>query len=133
MTFEDFLDELVVFASDDARVRALWIEALERKALRRPYGGGVRVHAVADEPDFNDLVDSWDEIVGRIAPVNSPRWGDTERTARQLDGRLAFDGGERETAFVLECSAFLAKRPRQAVVALVDKTGHLIHVMDFAT
>ena len=48
MTFEDFLDELVVFASDDARVRALWVEALERKMLRRPYGEGVRVHGCED-------------------------------------------------------------------------------------
>jgi hypothetical protein len=132
-TFESFLDALVPIATEDVRVQALWIEANERSSLRRPFGTDVVIHAVANEPDFGPLVASWESIVTRLSPIAVPTWSDTQRNARQLEGQIQLAGGEtRAIRFVIECAAFLAKRSRHAVVALVDKTQHLIHVMDFA-
>ena len=132
-SFEDFLDALVPVATEDTRIQALWIEANKHPALRRPYAPEVTVHAVANEPDFQPLVADWESIVRSLTGLDTPAWSDTQRNARQLDGALDLGGDTaRATTFVIECAAFLAKRPRKAVVALVDKTNHLIHVMDFS-
>ncbi len=132
----ELVDRLIDVAIDDDRFRALWIEADDRKALRRPFGP-VTIHAVADEPDFPALVAAIEGILAGVgATVKNAAWSDTNRNARQLDAtvELALDGHRVEGAirFIVECSAFLAKRPRRAVAALVDKTNHLIHVMDFS-
>lgn len=130
-SLEGLLDSLISLASEDSRVRALWIEAGEAASLRRPFAN-VMVHAFADEPDFPDLVDSWEGILASITQLGTTSWSDTVRKARQLDAELRIGNSFRPLTFVLECAAYLAKRPRRAVVALVDKTGHLVHVMDFS-
>jgi hypothetical protein len=130
----ELIDRLIAVAIEDRRIRALWIEAETPRELRRPYGR-VTVHAVADEPDFQSLAGDWERILARGAGagVRDPRWSETPRSARLLEAEIAIEGlGSAPARFVIECSAFLAKRPRRSVVVLADKTGHLLHVMDFA-
>lgn len=129
----ELVDGLLPLVIDDDRVRALWIEAPRLDVARRPYGV-VTIHAVADEPDFPSLVDTWEERIGRVATLENAAWSDTTPNARQLDATLELEKRSLRgpVCFVLECSAFLAKRPRQVVVPLLDKTGHLTHVMDFS-
>jgi hypothetical protein len=108
------------------------LEADDARSLRRPYGE-VTVHAAADEPDFLPLVAAWEGILAGLADTARPVWTDTVRNARQLEIDASGRTGKAERLrFVIECSAFLAKRRRRAVVALVDKTHHLLHVMDFS-
>ena len=134
--YVELVDRLVDAVIDDDRVRALWIESETPKELRRPFGR-VTVHLDADEPDFPGLVGDLENILaGASARVSAPRWSDTTRNARQLDAsiELQTDEGRHQgnVTFVVECSAFLAKRPRKAIVPLVDKTTQLTHVMDFS-
>ena len=134
--YVELVDRLVDAVIDDDRVRALWIEGKTQKELRRPFGR-VTVHLDADEPDFPGLVGDLENILALVsARVDAARWSDTTRKARQLDTSIELQTEEGpfqgEVTFVVECSAFLAKRPRRAVVPLVDKTTHLTHVMDFS-
>lgn len=130
-TLEGLVDALISRALEDGRVRALWIEAEKPARLRRPFGD-ITIHAVAAEPDFPGLVESWEGVLASITELKETRWSDTVRRARQLDATLELGGSPRTLTFILECAAYLAKRPRKAAVALVDKTGHLLHVMDFS-
>jgi hypothetical protein len=120
------VDRLVKAASADGRVKALWLEGGTLAELRRPYRR-LEVHLASDEPDFPSLAAELEGFIG-AGGLTSPRWSDVPRFARQLEGLLE---GFPITA-VLEKSSLLAKRPRSAVVPLVDKTGHLCHVMDFS-
>jgi len=131
----ELANRLVDIVIEDPRIQALWIEADSQQALRRPFGP-VTIHAVASEPDFPALVGAVEEILIQTgAEVENPRWSDTPRHARQLDAEVALEvDGNRlveGVTLVIECAAFLAKRPRRAVVPLVDKTTHLTHVMSF--
>jgi hypothetical protein len=133
--YVELVDRLVDPVVADTRVRALWIEGESPRALRRPFGR-VAIHLVADEPDFPALTGALEGLLARAGvELANPRWSDTRRHARQLDARAALDaGGVRlagDVTIIVECSAFLAKRPRRADFPIVDKTGHLTHVMDF--
>jgi hypothetical protein len=132
--YVDLVDRLIAAAAEDARVRALWIEGDSMPALRRPFGR-VAVHAMADEPEFPALVAAWPGILERSgADLSKARWSDAPRNARQLDAEFrlrGLSGAAVPLTCVIECSAFLAKRPRKAVLPLVDKTCHLTHMMTF--
>ena len=132
--YVELADRLVALATGDARIRALWIEAGTPRELRRPFDR-VTVHTVADEPDFPALVEGFEALLAVAgARVEDARWSDTVRCARQLDARITIPGDAPRAGpvtFIIECSAFLAKRPRRAVAPLVDKTCHLTHVMSF--
>lgn len=130
---DELVDRLVALAIENPQVRALWVEAESMRELRRPYGK-VTIHAMASEPDFQSLTGQWMDLLSKAVQVRTSSWRDTVRNARQLEAELSLEGFPRpeKATFVIECAAFLAKRPRRAVVALVDKTGHLLHVMDFS-
>lgn len=134
--YVELVDRLVDAVIEDDRARALWIEGETLQQLRRPFGR-VRVHLDADEPAFPELVEGLENLLSGISvKVSAPRWSDTIRNARQLDASIEIqtDGDplQGEITFVVECSAFLAKRRRKAVLPIVDKTTHLTHVMDFS-
>ncbi len=125
--YGETVDRLVAAAAGDPRVRALWLEASDREDLRRPWRR-LEVHLAADEPDFDGLLADLPRIVAGGGPLTGVAWSDVPRFAREMKGLLA---GAPITV-VLEKSSLLAKRPRSAVSSLVDKTGHLCHVMDFS-
>ena len=125
-SYEDLVDEAIVWAAREPLLRALWIEGQSLGNLRRPYGT-LDLHVAADEPDFAALVartSAW------LSTQGAALLGESEvvRKARELEGRL------KDQAFTVtvEQACFLAKRPRAHVVPLLDKTGHLTHVMDFS-
>lgn len=121
------VDRLVLAAAADARLRAVWLEGATLPEVRRPYTR-LEVHLACDEPDFPAVVAGLEALAGGLGTLTSPRWSDVPRFARQLDCLL--DGAP--ATLVLEKSSLLAKRPRAVVVPLVDKTGHLCHVLDFS-
>lgn len=131
----ELVDRLVVVAIDDSRIQGLWIEGDNQKSLRRPFDKAT-IHAMANEPDFQPLVDGWEELITSTGcALENSVWSDTRRNARQLVAKISIGDDSSDSikvTFVLECAAFLAKRPRKAVVPLVDKTNHLTHVMDFS-
>jgi hypothetical protein len=125
--YADAVDRLISAASADDRIRALWLEGATQMELRRPYRQ-LRVHLACDEPHFAALEGEVERMLAGPAALAGPRWSDVPRFARQLEATLE---GQPVT-LCLEKSSLLAKRPRAAVLALVDKTGHLPHVMDFS-
>jgi hypothetical protein len=118
---------MVEAAISDPRIRALWLEGASPAELRRPYRR-LEVHLACDEPEFAALLGELERLVAGASRLESAVWSDVPRLARQLAGLL--EGAP--VAAVLEKTSLLAKRPRQAVASLVDKTGHLTHVMDFS-
>jgi hypothetical protein len=125
--YAEVVDRLISAANSDPRVCALWLEGASLSDLRRPYRQ-LRVHLACDEPNFSALEGDLERIVAGPGSLSAPRWSDVPRFARQLEATLE---GEPVT-LCLEKTSLLAKRPRAAVLALVDKTGHLPHVMDFS-
>ena len=95
--------------------------------MRRPYAS-LQVHVCADEPNypalFADLNDDLQDVVGAVVLGVT----DTERFAKWLDCQSA----DLKFAVVAEQSHLLAKRPRAEVIPLVDKTGHLPHVLNYS-
>lgn len=126
-SFDDLSDRVVAWAVEDPRVRALWIEGASQADLRRPYRA-LRLHIAADEPQFPALVAELSSILARVLGAETVRVADTRRLAKELT--LKAHG--LDLVCIVEQSNLLAKRPRSFVAPLVDKTGHLIHVMDFS-
>src|SRR5262249_33750311 len=125
--YKEMADRWIDWATREEKVRALWIEGSTLDELRRPYSK-LCLHVAADEPSFPavlaDLTGSMDRIIeARVFKVT-----DTTRFAKELLART----GSLEFTVIVEQSNLLAKRPRSEVVPLVDKTGHLCHVMDFS-
>ncbi len=121
------VDRLISAGIGDRRVRALWLEGASRKELRPPYKK-LEIHLAADEPDFDGLLRDLEGFVAGPAKLHVESWSDVPRFARELKGLLE---GQPITV-ILEKTSFLPKRPRNAVCSLIDKTGHLVHVMDFS-
>lgn len=133
-TLDEAADRLIDLAVHDPRVRALWIEADAAVKLRRPYSA-LEVHAALDEPDFPGFVAELEGLLGDAFAVRVLARSDTQRHAKQLDLELsnpAMAGAPLGVRFIAEQSYLLAKRPRAYVVPLVDKTGHLPHVLDYS-
>ena len=126
-SFDDLADRMVAWAVDEPRVRALWIEGASPAELRRPYGA-LRIHVASDEPQFPALVVELSSILARVLGAETLRVADTRRLAKELT--LKAHG--LDLTCIAEQSNLLAKRPRAHVAPLVDKTGHLTHVMDFS-
>lgn len=120
------LDKLTDHAATDPKVKALWIEGPVVQDLRRPLPR-LEVHLAADEPHWPALVAEIEPALQGFGPLAQPRWSDTQRLARQLDA--LFHGAP--VIVIVERTALLAKRKRRAVKSLVDKTGHLPHVLDY--
>ena len=127
MSFDDLVDLIINWAIDDARVKAFWIEGESLRALRRPYRNP-RLHLCADAPAYPPLEAELSTGLAAIPGVQVSGVSETPRLAKQIDMKAA---GVNFTV-VVEQSHLLAKRPRTEVVPLVDKTGHLTHVMDFS-
>ncbi len=129
MTLDEIADQWIDWAVSEPRVRALWIEAEDVKLLRRPYAS-LRMHLAAEEPDYPSLLVDLSRSTVKLAipGLRVASVTDTPRFAKEL--KL----GARDRVFTLiaEQSYLLAKRPRAEVVPLVDKTGHLTHVLDFS-
>lgn len=124
--FGALLDHLIPHATQDAKVRALWIEAPVLSELRRPLLR-LELHFAADEPHWAALVGEIEGALLGFGALADARWSDTQRLARRLDATI--DGAT--IAVIVEKTALLAKRKRRAVKTLVDKTGHLPHVLDY--
>jgi hypothetical protein len=125
--FDNLVDIIIAWVVDEARVRAFWIEAESLSELRRPYNNP-RLHLCANEPSYPLLEAELSTGLAAIPGVKVREVSETARLAKQVDmeaAGLAF-------TIVLEQSHLLAKRQRAEVVPLVDKTGHLTHVMDFS-
>jgi hypothetical protein len=125
--YGELVDRLLAAAGADPRVKALWLEGDSPADLRRPYRM-LEVHLAADEPDFAPVVAGIESLVGGGGPVADAQWADVPRFAREL--RCTLDGAP--VTVIVEKSSLLAKRPRAAVAALADRTGHLYHVLDFS-
>ena len=126
-TFDGIADRLIDWAIQEERVRALWVEGGSLDEIRRPYRK-LRLHVAADEPAFPGLVAGLPAALETAVGAKVLRVGDTPRLAKELSLR----SGNLELTLVAEQTNLLAKRPRAEVAPLVDKTGHLTHVMDFS-
>lgn len=127
MSFDEIADRLIDWACTDARVQALWIEAATTSTLRRPYAQ-LEVHLAADEPDYPGVLLELRQGMKALPNAKVLSSVETQRFAREL--RLEVDG--QALVLIAEQSNLLAKRPRAAVVVLVDKTLHLPHVFDYS-
>jgi len=127
MSLDDIADKLVDWAVNDDRIRALWIEAPAVRDLRRPYKT-LEAHVAADEPVFPSLVEDVLRGIKSIPGLKVLSAADTPRFAKEVRMEL----GNQAFVLIAEQSFLLAKRPRAAVVPLVDKTGHLPHVLDYS-
>jgi hypothetical protein len=121
------VDRLVDAANRDARVKALWLEGPSPESVRRPYAA-LDIHLAVDEPDYDAVLAGLEGMVGDGRRIDGLAWADVPRFARQMSFR--FEG--TPVAVVLEKTPLLPKRPRAAVACLLDRTGHLYHVMDFS-
>jgi len=124
--YGEAVERLISAATGDPRIRALWLEAPVREELRRPWRR-IEIHLAADEPDFDALLADLPSLVAGPDALAGVTWSEVPRFAQEMKAHL--DGAQ--LTVVLEKSSLLAKRPRSAVASLVDKTGHLYHVMDF--
>ena len=124
-SYEGLVDDAIGWAAREPLLRALWIEGRSLQDVRRPYKT-LELHLAADEPDFLALAA---RIPRWLAELGADLLGESEtvRRAREFKARL------HDLAFtvIAEQTCFLAKRPRAHVTSLLDKTGHLTHVMDF--
>jgi hypothetical protein len=127
MSLDDIADAVIDWAVNDARVKALWIEADALSDLRRPYRA-LRLHLSADEPVYPALLRELGSGLACVPGSKVASVADTERFARDL----SFEAQGLAFSLIAEQSHLLAKRPRAEVIPLVDKTGHLTHVMDFS-
>ena len=125
--YGELVDRLILEIQKDTRIRALWIEGESMEELRRPYKK-LEVHLATDEPDFADLQASLEKLVAGEGKLSRVEWSEVPRFASQLEAVLE----EAPITVVLEKTSLLAKRPRLALLALADKTGHLNHVLDFS-
>jgi hypothetical protein len=121
------VDRIVAGAAADPRIKAVWLEASDRADLRPPYRR-LEVHLAAEEPDFAAILEGLDRLVAGPTRLEVTGRAEVPRFARQIEGRI--EGAP--VTVVLEKSPLLAKRPRAAVACLLDRTGHLYHVMDFS-
>jgi len=126
--YRSLVDRLVSSGVDDRRLRALWLEGATREELLPPYRR-LEIHIATDEPDFDGLLSDLEALIAGQGELQVKGWSDTPRFARELQGLL--DG--QPITVIMEKTCFLAKRPRRAVSSLLDKTGHLYHVMDFSS
>lgn len=127
MTYEEVVDRAVAWAVGEPRIRALWLEGESLAEVRRPYSGA-RLHVAIDEPEFRDLLPALGAELARGLGAAALRVADTQRLAKEVTLRA----GGLDFTVVAEQTCLLAKRPRAELVPLVDKTGHLPHVMDFS-
>ena len=125
--YGDLVDRVVAGAAADRRIKAVWLEAADRADLRPPYRR-LEVHLAADDPDFAAVLEDLEGLVAGPSRLEVTARAEVPRFARQIEGRI---GGAPVTV-ILEKSPLLAKRPRAAVACLLDRTGHLYHVMDFS-
>jgi hypothetical protein len=121
------VDRIVAGATADPRIKAVWLEGKDGADLRPPYRR-LEVHLAADDPDFAAVLEKLEGLVAGPSRLEVAGRTEVPRFARQIEGRL--DGAP--LTVVLEKSPLLAKRPRAAVACLLDRTGHLYHVMDFS-
>jgi hypothetical protein len=84
LSYDLIADLLVELAVAEPRIRALWAEADNRAALRRPYTG-LEIHLAADDPDFPALVSELPSLLGQRFAVEAVRTSETERLAKQFD------------------------------------------------
>lgn len=134
LTLDDVADRCIDLAVTEDRVRALWAEADSPDEVRRPYSR-LELHMATDEPDFPALVADVETLLARRLLVENSGVSDAERLAKQFDMRLGEKGDSEANlalTLIVEQTSLLAKRPRAYAVTLVDKTGHLTHVMDFS-
>ena len=127
LSFDELADRMVAWAVEEPGVRALWIEGDSQADLRRPYRA-LRLHVAADEPQFPALVADLSSILARVLGAETRSVMDTRRLAKEL----ILEAHGLALTLIAEQSNLLAKRPRAFVAPLVDKTGHLTHVMDFS-
>ena len=127
MTLTEIADKLIDWAVNEPRVRALWIEGGQLADLRRPYRA-LRLHLAADEPVYAGLAQGIAEGLAYLPTAKLVSAADTPRFTREF----TFLAGDQMFTLIAEQSYLLAKRPRVEVIPLVDKTGHLTHVLDFS-
>jgi hypothetical protein len=121
------VDRIVAGAAAEPRIKAVWLESADRGDLRPPYRR-LEVHLAADDPDFAAVLEGLERLVAGPSRLEVSARTEVPRFARQIEGRI--DGAP--VTVILEKSPLLAKRPRAAVACLLDRTGHLYHVMDFS-
>lgn len=124
-SLDTVVDDVVQWALSREDVRAVWIEGHHRASVRRPYED-IELHIAVDEPDFNTVLDALSKspegMAGSVV-------GDVSEThCRALQLQLEAHGVK--WTLILERTSMLAKRPRAYVATLLDRTGHLTHVMD---
>lgn len=123
------VDRLLTWAIAEPRARAVWVEGETAREVRRPYPR-FDAHVAADEPDFDGVLDGLRGAAERILGAQLVGIEDAPRFAKEL--RLEWGRPPTGTSgrVVLERTSLLAKRPRAYVATLLDRTGHLPHVMD---
>ncbi len=124
---DEIVDSLVDWAVEHELVRALWIEAASLAGIRRPYKT-LEMHLCADEPEYPQVIRGLPEELERVVGAKILSRRDTERLAQEF----SLSTTALEWTLIAEQSNLLAKRPRAEVVPLVDKTGHLPHVLNYS-
>ncbi|MBI4603007.1 MAG: hypothetical protein HY721_13700 [Planctomycetes bacterium] len=127
MTYDEISDRMVAWAVGEPDVRALWIEGAAIAQLRRPYRS-LELHLAADEPAFPRVVAALSQGLPWIPGARVLAIAETRRFAKEI----ALEAQGLPFTLIAEQSYLLAKRPRAEVVPLIDKTGHVTHVMDFS-
>ena len=127
LSYDEIAERLVDWCVADDSVRALWLEGSSLEELRRPYGS-LELHVATDEPQFVTVVAGLESCLDRLVGGKVEGVTDTERFAKEFRFRV----GKLGVKLIAEQSHLLAKRPRAEVVSLVDKTGHLPHVLDYS-
>lgn len=125
---DDIADAWILWALAREDVRALWVEGAVAEETRRPYPV-LELHVAADEPSFPGLLASVQAAARDRLGAELVSCVDAVCRARELRFRQA-DG--RTWALFAERTSMLPKRPRAHVAPLLDRTGHLTHVMDFS-
>jgi hypothetical protein len=127
MNHDELADLLLQWALEEPEIRALWIEGESLDGVRRPYRD-LAAHIAADEPSYASLLDRTPQALETRLGARVVRMDDTPRFAKKLQ----VDTRGLPWTLIVEKTSLLAKRPRAHVVPLLDRTGHLTHVMDFS-
>lgn len=117
---------LVRLAGETEEIRMLWLEGPDRAALCLP-PERLEAHLATDDPRFAGLFAGHARI---LEALGAAAHEDSDAPCAGKLCRASLAGGH-PFELVFERLSLLAKRPRAAVKPLVDKTGHLRHVLDY--
>lgn len=128
-----FVRRLSLLATEDPRIRALWVEGPTPLAARDypalAAEGALDLRMATEDPSFDAVIGDAEAMLAKAAAVASAAWSDAPFEGRRLDATL--EGG-LAVAITVERLSLVGKRPRDAIEPIVDKTGMLREVVNIA-